>query len=101
MSAHTAKVGAWYQTPTGDYLEVVATDMAEGTIEIQYYDGSVTEYDLDAWDDLGAISAEPPEDWSGSLDVTHDDYGVDLDKPAGEVHGNPLDRLDESETTLD
>ncbi len=101
MSSHIPTVGAWYQTPTADYLEVVATDLAEGTIEVQYYDGTVEEYDLDAWDELNAISAEPPEDWSGSLDVTRDDYGVDLDKPAGEIRINPLDRIDESDTGLD
>lgn len=101
MSAHMPEIGAWYQTPTGDYLEVVATDAAEQTIEVQHFDGTVEEFDLDAWDDLGPIDAEPPEDWSGSLDLTRDDYGVDLDKPAGDTHDNPLDRIDETDSVLD
>ncbi len=95
------EIGVWYQTPQGDYLEVVATDLAEQCIEVQYYDGSVSEFDLDAWEDLGALRAEPPEDWSGSLDLSKEDYGVDLDRPAGDNHENPLDRLEEPELALD
>lgn len=101
MNAARPEVGAWYQTPEGDYLEVVAYDPDEGTIEIQFYDGAVEEYDEDSWEELELWLAEPPEDWSGSLDVTKDDYGVDLDHPAGESLRNPLDLLDENETDLD
>jgi len=97
MSAPRPDVGDWYQTAEGDYLEVVAYDPAEGNIEVQHYDGAVEEYDLENWEELTLTRAEPPEDWSGSLDVTRDDYGVDLDKPAGEFHGNPLDLLDEQD----
>jgi hypothetical protein len=101
MSAARPEIGAWYQTSDGDYLEVVAYDAEDGTIEIQFYDGAVAEYDEDHWEELQLTNAEPPEDWSGSLDVTKDDYGVDLDLPTREVRGNPLDLLDEQETDLD
>lgn len=97
MSAPRAEIGNWYQTEEGNYLEVVAMDMAEDSIEVQFYDGAVEEYDADSWGLLTLRPAEPPEDWSGSLDVVKDDYGVDLDKPAGEFHGNPLDLLDEQD----
>jgi hypothetical protein len=101
MSAARPEVGAWYQTVGGDYLEVVAYDADEGSIEIQHFDGAVEEFDEDSWDELVLSSAEPPEDWSGSLDVSRDDYGVDLDRPAGASRVNPLDALDEREPDVE
>lgn len=97
MSTPLPIVGAWYQTLDGEILEVVAYDSDEDTIEVQFYDGTVDEYDQETWDELGPQLAEPPEDWSGSLDVTSEDYGVDLDRPAGDAHGNPLDHLEEED----
>ncbi|HIP52500.1 MAG TPA: hypothetical protein EYH03_00615 [Chromatiales bacterium] len=88
-------VGAWYQTPEGELFEVVACDPDEATIEIQFYDGTVEEYDEESWEEMGIIHAEPPEDWSGSLDVSGEDYGVDLDRPAGDLHINPLDAVED------
>jgi len=85
-------VGDWYQTQEGDRLEVVAYDPEEGSVEVQFYDGTIEEYERETWDDLELSSAEPPEDWAGSLDLTADDYGVDLDRPhAGRILRNPLD----------
>ena len=101
MIAARPEVGAWYQTVEGDYLEVVAYDPDEGTVEIQFYDGTVEEYDSDSWEEMALSPAEPPEDWSGSLDVTKDDYGVDLDRPAGEARLNLIDELAQNEPDLD
>jgi len=101
MNAARPEVGAWYQSAEGGYLEVVAHDPEDGTVEVQYYDGAVEEYDGDSWETLQLRPAEPPEDWSGSLDLGKDDYGVDLDRPAGEFHGNPLDLLGTTEQDLD
>jgi len=101
MSAAKPEVGAWYQTIEGSYLEVVAQDLEDGTIEVQFYDGAVEEYDGESWETLQLRPAEPPEDWSGSLDLAKDDYCVDLDRAAGEFHGNPLDMVDGTELDLD
>jgi hypothetical protein len=94
MSTSIPRVGEWYQTPDGETLEVVAWDPEEKTVEVQFFDGTVEEYDFESWSELGARFAEPPEDWSGSLDLSHEDYGVDRDQPAGESHHNPLDDID-------
>ena len=101
MNIPKIRVGDWFKTLEGENLEVVAYDADEGVIEVQFYDGTVEEYDEDSWDELSLRPAEPPEDWSGSLDVTRDDYGVDLDRPAGKSNGNPLDLVDEPEIDLD
>lgn len=101
MSAAKAEVGAWYQTAEGVYLEVVALDLETDCIEIQFYDGTVEEYDRESWEELELRRAEPPEDWAGSLDISKDDYGVDLDGPAGGHPAHPLDVLDEQHRKLD
>ncbi len=97
MSTPHPAVGAWYQTIEGETLEVVAWDPEDQVIEVQFYDGTIEEYDMDTWEELELRLAEPPEDWSGSLDLSKDDYGVDLDRPAGDNHHNPMDDLDKAE----
>ncbi|MCG8426497.1 MAG: hypothetical protein MI754_03965 [Chromatiales bacterium] len=94
MSSTTPSVGAWYKTTEGELLEVVAWDPEEAVIEVQFFDGTVEEYDLDSWDLLEPQPADPPEDWSGSLDLMREDYGVDREHPAGDTHTNPLDDID-------
>ncbi|HWG76442.1 MAG TPA: DUF6763 family protein [Steroidobacteraceae bacterium] len=76
MSARP-EVGEWYRTGTGNTLEVVAVDVDDGTVEVQYFDGTVEEFDLDDWESQRAngeiTNAEAPEDWSGSVDVEDED----------------------------
>jgi hypothetical protein len=79
----------------------VAYDLEEGSIEVQYYDGTIEEYDQESWEELRLMPAEPPEDWAGSLDLAGDDYGVDLDHPTPGYQGNPLDLLEEPELDRD
>lgn len=80
-------IGDWYRSVTGEIYEVVALDEDDGTVEIQYFDGSVEEYDLETWFEMVLEPVEPPEDWSGSLDIEREDYGVDLDEPhSGDRH---------------
>lgn len=88
------RIGDWYRTVTGDNFEIVALDADDGTLEIQYFDGTVEELDVDTWYDLNIDAIEPPEDWSGSLDIERDDYGVDLESLNSDNRGNPLDSLD-------
>jgi hypothetical protein len=91
-------IGEWYRVRGGDLLEVVAIDEDDGTIEVQYFDGTVEELDLEVWEaqrTAGEIEdAEPPEDWSGSVDVDEDTRA-----PGAGVNGDPqmsggLDGLD-------
>lgn len=83
-------IGDWYVTPTGESFEVVAFDDDEETVEIQYFDGAVEEIDLETWLDIGAEPGEPPEDWSGSMDLSREDLGVD-DRVGASTLNNPLD----------
>ena len=97
MNSPNIRIGSWFKTINGDNFEVVAHDLEEGVVEVQFYDGTVEEYDLDDWEELEVTPIAPPEDWSGSYDLTRDDYGVDLDQPAGDTHTNPLDHLEDAD----
>lgn len=97
MNSPIIHIGDWYKTVDGDELEIVAYDPDEGVIEVQFYDGTVEEYELEDWTELNAKPIAPPEDWAGSYDLTRDDYGVDLGSPAGDNHLNPLDHLEDED----
>lgn len=94
MTDITPIVGDWYQRLGGYLFEVVAVDEAEHTIEVQHFDGTVGEFDLDAWQTMPIEVAQPPEDWSGSLDISKEDYGVDFDAGPGEHWDDPLEYFD-------
>ena len=49
---------------------------------------------LDAWLALQIEPAQAPEDWSGSMDIERDDYGVDLEITAPNDNINPLDGVE-------
>jgi hypothetical protein len=89
-----AVIGEWYKDFSNALFEVVAIDEEDGTLEIQYFDGTIEEVDLDLWDEVAMTTVEPPEDWSGSMDMEREDYGVDLDDGGREEYANPLDMLD-------
>lgn len=85
------RIGDWYQNISGENFEVVAHDIDEDTVEIQYFDGAIEEIDADSWGEMDIQPIEPPEDWSGSLDIEREDYGVDLELNSSNDHLNPLD----------
>jgi hypothetical protein len=100
MAAPQPSIGDWYRQKEGGALfEVVAYDADDGTIEIQYFDGTVEEMDIEDWDgqwEDGALEgAEPPEDWSGSVDIDSEE-GVRSDASEGErdLRANGLEGID-------
>ena len=76
MSAQP-EIGAWYRLPSGESFEVVAVDEDDGTIEMQAFDGTVEEMDIEDWEAQRARgeieNAQAPEDWSGSVDIDEED----------------------------
>ena len=69
-------VGDWYRDAEGRSFEIVAVDEDDGSIEVQYFDGAVEEYELETWYELDIEPTSPPEDWSGPYDdVERDDMG--------------------------
>ncbi len=58
----------WYEDETGRRFRVLAVDEDDGTIEVQYFDGDVEEFDRDTWYQMDLESIEEPEDWTGPFD---------------------------------
>lgn len=101
MAAPQPSIGDWYrQKESGALFEVVAYDDDDGTIEIQYFDGTVEEMDIEDWEgqwEDGALeSAEAPEDWSGSVDVESDEDGArdELGDADRDLRANGLEGID-------
>ena len=96
MHAVKPIVGQWYRGATNELFEVVAIDDEDQTIEMQFFDGTVTEMDFDSWNESlldGLIdAADPPEDWSGSVDVESEDLGREPEDSAQPGWTNPHGR---------
>lgn len=74
-------VGAWYKDLlTQQLFEVIDWDRGNLTIETQYLDGEVSEYDLDAWREMRLEEVEAPEDWRAAFELDNDDL-LDPDLP--------------------
>lgn len=94
MSAADPILNNWYQDgETGRSFRVVALDTDSDSIEVQYLNGDLGEYDNATWEDAVFFPIEAPEDWSAPFDdVEVDDLGYsDPDQ-----HG-----LDMQDVTLD
>jgi hypothetical protein len=57
----------------GETFQVIGFDERSGTVEIQTFDGSLDEIDEDTWQALRLTPAEPPKDWTGTLDCLEAD----------------------------
>ena len=66
------EIGLWYRDIQNRLFEVVALEN-EDAIEVQYYDGDVTEYDRESWDLLCVNVVSEPGVSSGSYDETMDE----------------------------
>jgi len=84
----------WFRRPNKALFEVVAVDEENRTVEIQYFDGTISEVDLENWPELLIMEANAPEDWSGSVDMDPEDFvgRNNGDLPTG--YYDPLDFLD-------
>jgi len=100
MASPQPSVGSWYRLEGGELFEVVAIDDDDATIEIQYFDGTVEEMDLEEWEtrceERALEPADPPEDWSGSVDVERDEESSRSDPYSDDrdLRASPLDGLD-------
>ena len=98
MAVQYPVIGNWFRRPGGVLFEVVAIDEDDGTIEIQLFDGTIGEIEVENWPGLLLTEVSPPEDWSGSVDMDPEDFvgQTNADIPAG-FH-DPLAFLDKLKT---
>ena len=94
MAIQYPVIGQWFSRPNGTLFEVVAIDEDDRTVEIQQFDGTIDEVDIERWPELLLTEISAPEDWSGSVDMDPEDYvgGKDNDIPSG--YHDPLAFLD-------
>lgn len=73
------EIGNWYLASNRETFEVVACDLDEDSVSVQFFDGTVDEFDLESWREMVDKSASEPEDYSGSLDMDPEDFGRGVD----------------------
>lgn len=93
MSSFFPLVGTWYlDTESSQHFEIVAIDEKQKTIEIQYYDGDIDEFDIESWGSLSLIETDTPEAvYSGydGVSVFRDDDDFSMDD-----FDNPLEFIE-------
>ncbi len=94
MAIQYPVIGQWFRRPNGTLFEVVAIDEDDMTVEIQQFDGTIDELDIERWPKLLLTEVSAPEDWSGSVDMDPEDYTGrnDVELPNG--YYDPLAFLD-------
>jgi hypothetical protein len=67
----------WYKDlETNLAFKIVAIDESDDSIEIQYFDGAIGEFDIDTWRNSSFETIEEPEDWTAPFDdIEADDLG--------------------------
>ncbi len=90
-------IDQWYQhLDKGQPFVVVAIDDENGTVILQYFDGSLEEIDRDDWEQLKIEPSAAPENWSGPYDELDDSETIFADTEMSEEEWNePLDELRE------
>lgn len=100
MASLNPGVGAWFRLSGGAPFEVVAVDDDDGTIEVQYVDGTLEELDREDWkswcDEHTLEAADASEDWSDSADVEADEGRPRFDRYSDDqdLRANSLDGID-------
>ena len=99
MAKPAPVIGEWFRRAGGDSFEVVAIDRDDHTIEIQYFDGTVEEMELEEWRESEIETCEAPEDWTGSLDVEPEDTENEYEAEPGNTRpwADPLQFVDRGE----
>ena len=94
MIVQSPEIGHWFRRPNGTLFEVVAIDEGDATVEIQQFDGTIDQFDMESWPTLLLTEVAAPEDWSGSVDMDPEDYvGKNDEEPSVGYH-DPLSFLD-------
>lgn len=71
-------VGEWYKRADRPQLfQVVAFDAQAGSVDVEYFDGTVDEWPIAHWHELDIEPCDAPQDWTGAYDdIEGDDLNV-------------------------
>ena len=74
MKTPVPAVGNWYKETNENLIfEVVAVDEDAETIELQYIDGEISEFDYAVWEEMSLVQVEPHEDWRKAYELSQED----------------------------
>lgn len=90
-------IGRWYRRSNGQLFEVVALDEDDETIELQFFDGTIDEVDVETWSRLLIEPVAAPEDWSGSVDMDPEDYSGNEEGEFPRGYHDPLELLEKND----
>lgn len=95
MASYFPNIGSWYKdNETGQRFEIVAIDEKQKTIEIQYYDGDISEFDIESWGSLKITETETPEESYAGFDGFAA-YGNETNTENSFINSsNPLDSFE-------
>jgi hypothetical protein len=83
----------WYQLPDGTTFMIIAMDDDDDSIELQYFDGSIEEWDSELWARADVVPIDEPEDAAnGPFDEP--DYADLAPEDRYTGRDNPLDNYD-------
>lgn len=94
MAIRYPVIGQWFSRANGTLFEVVAIDEDDETVEIQQFDGTIGEVDIERWTELPLTEISAPEDWSGSVDMDPEDFVGNKESEMPSGYHNPLAFLD-------
>lgn len=97
MAVASPVIGYWYRRSNGALFEVVAVDEQDGTVELQYFDGTIDEVDLETWTGMLVERIRAPEDWSGSVDMDPENFDRDDSGELPVGWHDPLEILEKAE----
>ena len=83
------EIGLWYRDIENRLFEVVALE-SEDAIEVQYYDGDISEYDRESWDLLCVNVVSDPGVSLSSEDETLGDEENDLGDKLSLISGDHI-----------
>ena len=89
-------IGQWFRRPDGTLLEVVAVDEEDKTVDVQFFDGTIDELDIDTWHEQSLTEVAAPEDWSGSVDMDPEDFEGKASNETPPGFHDPLAFLEET-----
>jgi hypothetical protein len=93
-STRALELDRWFQdTATGQTFRIIAVDRSADSIEVQYQNGDLAEFDFASWQESAFAPIEAPEDWSLPFDdVEIDDMGYsDSDRHEPDLRDLTLD----------
>lgn len=95
MATKYPAIAQWYKDSADQQcFEVVAIDDISGTIDIQYLDGDLAEFDFDIWRQLELTPIPQPEDAASGYEISREDqWGADAGWAAAS-NNNPLAMLE-------